>query len=261
MRNVANLLLARAAGRRREIAIRLALGVSRFRLMRQLLIENSMLTIGGLAAALIALPVTMGSIMSFAPASDLPVTLAIQADATVIVFTIAISAASTLLFGLVPALRASKPDVVTALKDDSGGAAGARKSWLQNSLVVAQVALSLVLLVSAGLFLKTLRRAVTTDPGFNPRGVLVAGIDLQPNGYDAVRGRIAVGQMTERLAALPGVASVSTIRYVPLGLGGASSSTFEAEGERPPRTSGCYVHDRCRSGLLPDHEHAAHRRP
>ncbi len=228
--NVANLLLARASGRRREIAIRLALGVNRGRLVRQLLLENGMLALGGLAAALAVLPFTMGAIQGFAPATDLPVGLTVRADAGVYLFTIAIAAASTLLFGLVPAFRASRPDVVTALKDDSGASASPRKAWLRNSLVVAQVALSLVLLVSAGLFLKSLRRASLADPGFDPRNVLIAGVDLTPNGYDPARGEVAIREMVNRLAALPGVASVSTVRSVPLGLQGAAGSRFQVDG-------------------------------
>ncbi|MBZ5609384.1 MAG: ABC transporter permease [Acidobacteriia bacterium] len=233
--NVANLLLARAAGRQREIAIRLALGVRRVRLMRQLLLENSLLALGGLAAALVALPSTMGAIMGFAPPSDLPVTLTIRADARVYLFTIGITAAATLLFGLLPALRASRTDVVSVLKEESGASASRGKAWLRNSLVIAQVALSLVLLVSAGLFLKALSHATSANPGFEPRNVLVAGIDLQPNGYDEARGSIAVRQITDKLSALPGVTSVSTIRVVPLGLGGSSSSRFAVDGYVPAK--------------------------
>jgi predicted permease len=228
--NVANLLLARAAGRRREFAIRLALGVKRGRLIRQLLVENGMLAIGGLAAALIALPLTMSSIQGFAPSSDLPVTLTIKADTSVFLFTIGISLLATLLFGLVPAVRASRLDVVSTLKDDSGASASPRKAWLRNALVVAQVSLSLVLLVCAGLLLKSLHRATSANPGFDPRNVLVAGVDLQPNGYDAARGTIAIRQMTEKLVALAGVTAVSTTQSVPLGLGGSSSAYFEVEG-------------------------------
>jgi len=233
--NVANLLLARAGGRRREIAIRLALGVGRVRLIRQLLVENGLLAIGGLAAALAVLPVTMGAIQGFVPASDLPVGLTVRADAGVYLFAVFIAAMATLLFGLVPAIGASKMDVVGALKDNSGGSTGRRRAWLRNSLVVAQVALSLVLLVCAGLFLKSLHRATSTDPGFDPRGVLVAGVDLLPNGYDAARGQVAIREMTSKLAALPGVAAVSTVRSLPLGLTGSSASRFATDGYVPAK--------------------------
>jgi len=233
--NVANLLLARAGGRRREIAIRLALGVNRGRLIRQLLIENGLLAAGGLAAALAMLPVTMRSIQGFAPATDLPAGLTVRASAGVYLFTVAIAVAATLLFGLLPALRASKPDVLGALKDGSGASASPRRAWVRNSLVVAQVALSLVLLISAGLFLKALHRVSLVDPGFDPSNVMVAGVDLSPNGYDAARGEVAIRQMLANLKALPGVTSVSTIRSLPLGFTGSSVSRFQAEGYVPPK--------------------------
>ncbi|MEO8024999.1 MAG: ABC transporter permease [Bryobacteraceae bacterium] len=233
--NVANLLLARAAGRQREIAIRLALGVSRGRLIRQLLIENTLLAVGGLAASLIALPTTMRAIQGFTPPSDLPVALAIHLDAGVVLFTIAIALLSTLLFGLAPAIRASRTDVLGALKEESGGTSSPGRAWLRNSLVVAQVALSMVLLISAGLFLKSMSHAASANPGFDPRNVLVAGIDLRPNGYDEVRGVALLRQMIDTLSALPGVTSVSSVKNMPLGLGGTSSSSFAPEGYVPAR--------------------------
>ncbi len=236
--NVANLVLARTAGRRREIAIRLALGVSRWRLIRELLIENGILSTAALAAALLALPLTIGTLMSFAPPSDFPIAVTLKANTEVILFTVAISVAATLLFGLAPAMRASRPDVVVALKNESGTSTGARRGWMRNSLVVVQVALSLVLLVSAGLFLKALQHATSTNPGFDPHNVLVAGVDLQSAGYDDARGRVAVRQMTEKLASLPGVTVVGSVRSVPLALGATNSNSFEVEGYTPSRNEG-----------------------
>jgi predicted permease len=233
--NVANLLLVRASGRRREFAIRLALGMSRPRLVAQLLVENGLLALAGLAVALLALPSTMAALQGFAPSSDLPVGLDIKADGGVLLFTIGVAAIAMLLFGLAPAVRASRPDVASALKDDSGASAGRTRSWLRNSLVVAQVSLSLVLLVGAGLLLKSLHRAVSADPGFDPRNALVAGVDLEPNGYDRVRGRVALGQMTDRISALHGVTAVSTAHRLPLGLTGTNSTRFEAEGYVPAK--------------------------
>lgn len=181
-------------------------------------------------AALAVLPFTMRSIQGFAPATDLPVGLTVRAGIGVYLFTAMIGALATLLFGLIPALRASKPDLVEALKDGSGSSVSPRRAWLRNSLVVAQVALSLVLLVSAGLFLKTLRRVSSVNPGFDPRNVLLAGVDLLPNGYDAARGQVAIRQMMANLTSLPGVAAVSTVRSIPLGFTGSTVSRFEAEG-------------------------------
>ncbi|MBZ5602633.1 MAG: ABC transporter permease [Acidobacteriia bacterium] len=232
--NVANLLLARGAGRRKELSIRLALGVGRARLIRQLLIENAVLASGGLAGALAILPLTIGTLNKFAPPTDLPIGLTIHTDSGVFLFTIAISAAATAVFGLLPALRASSPDVVAALKDESG-TSSRKKLRLGNALVVAQVALSLVLLVSAGLFLKSLKRATSTDPGFDPRNVLIAGVDLQPNGYDAARARVAVREMMGKISAIPGVVAASTTRFVPLSWNGSSSASFQAEGYVPAK--------------------------
>jgi macrolide transport system ATP-binding/permease protein len=248
--NVANLLLARAAGRRREIAIRQALGVSRSRLIRQLLAENGLLAVLGGAAAMLVVPWAGSLMMRFVPVTALPVSLNIRTDSTVLLFTLGISLVATLLFGLLPALRASRPDVVNALKEDSGGSANPRKAWLRNSLVVAQVALSMVLLVGAGLLLKSLRQATTADPGFNPLNVLVAGVDLV--GYPDARGQVAIRQMIEKISTLPGVAAVSTVRRVPLGLGGTSSTSVSVEGYVPAKNEEAisYVHS-----IGPDYFH------
>ncbi len=232
--NVANLLLARGTGRSKEMAIRLALGVGRARLIRQLLVENALLALGGLAGALAVLPITIGTLNTFAPPTDLPIGLTIRTNPQVILFTITLSAAATLIFGLLPALRASRPDVMAALKDESG-ASSRRKLRLGNALVVAQVALSLVLLVSAGLFLKSLSKATSTDPGFDPRNVLVAGIDLKSNGYDAARASTAVREMMSKISAIPGVTAVTNTRFIPLTWNGSSSATFQAEGYVPAR--------------------------
>ncbi len=233
--NVANLLLARAAGRRREIAIRQALGVTRSRLMGQLLLENGMLTLLGFAGAALVIPAAGRLLMNFAPATDLPVLVQVRGDARVLLFTLGVSALATLLFGLAPALRASRPDVVTTLKEESGGSSSAGKAWLRNSLVVAQVMLSLVLLVGAGLLLKSLAKASAADPGFDPRNVLVAGVDLTPSGYNEARGKVAIREMLSRISALPGVIAASTVQRVPLGLGGTRTVSLEAEGYVPSK--------------------------
>lgn len=231
--NVGNLLMARAAGRRREIAIRLALGVSRGRLIRQLLVENAMLSAAGAALALALVPFTAGLLTALAPPTDLAINLQAQPDWKVLLFTLAVSALATLVFGLAPAIRASRPDVVVALKEEA--TASTTRSWTRNALVVAQVALSLVLLVGAGLLLRSLQRASSADPGFDPRNVLLAGVDLKPNGYTDETGPEFVRRAIERISALPGVALVSTVRRVPLTLGGSSSTSFTAEGYTPAK--------------------------
>jgi predicted permease len=233
--NLANLVLARAAGRRRELAIRQALGMTRARLIGHLLVENAMLTLLGAAGAMLVLPAAGRLLMSFAPVSDFPVLVQVHVDAYVLLFTGGVAALATILFGLTPALGASRPDVVRALKDDSGGSASPRKALLRSSFVVAQVALSMVLLVSAGLLLKSLSRAVAIDPGFDPRNVLVAGVDLTASGYNEAQGKVALRDMLARISALPGVAAVSSVQRVPLGLGGSNSTSVEAEGYIPSK--------------------------
>ena len=233
--NVANLLLARGAVRRREIAIRQALGVTRGRLIRELLIESALIALAGGLGAITLAPLAGRLINGLAPVSEFPVSLRVDIGASVFLFALGVSAAAVLLFGLAPALRASSPDVMAAIKDEGGGSVSPRRAWLRNSLVVTQVALSMMLLVGAGLLLKSLGRASAADPGFDPRNVLVAAVDLFPNGYDAARGKIALARMTERIAALPEVTAVSTTRRVPLGLGGSSTSIVTVEGYAPSK--------------------------
>ncbi|HYL34560.1 MAG TPA: ABC transporter permease [Bryobacteraceae bacterium] len=255
--NVANLVLARASGRSREIAIRQALGVSRRRLMAQLLVENGMLALLGAAGALLIIPAAGSLLMQFAPVTDFPVLVQVSPDRAVLLFTLGVTVLATILFGLIPALRASRPDVVTALKQESGASAGPRRAWLRNSLVVAQVTLSLVLLVGAGLLLKSLSRAVAADPGFDPRNVLVSGVDLVSSGYNEARGRIALREMLARISALPGVAAVSTVDSVPLGLGGSSSTSVEVEGYVPSKNEEMLVPVHT---IGPDYFHAMNTR-
>ncbi|HET6277617.1 MAG TPA: ABC transporter permease [Candidatus Polarisedimenticolia bacterium] len=238
--NVANLLLVRAAGRQREIAIRLSLGAGRGRLIRQLLTESILLALmGGILAVVMALW-TSDAIKLFIPRTPFPVSLSLAIDRSVLGFTLLVSVLTGIVFGLVPALQASRPDLVRSLKQESTTTTGGRrKGRLRNILVASQVALSLVLLIAAGLFLRSLQQARTMDPGFNPGNVLLASIDLFPNGYEAEEGRQLYDQIREQVGALPGVESVSLARRTPLGLGGTSSGSMTvvgytpAEGETP----------------------------
>ncbi|HEX9760871.1 MAG TPA: ADOP family duplicated permease [Candidatus Acidoferrales bacterium] len=232
--NVANLLLARATGRRKEIAVRLALGASRARLMRQLLTESALLGLMAGAVALVITFWTSGLLFALVPATDMPIYLDLQLNTRVLVFTLAMAVLTGLVFGFAPALNATRAELTTALKDESGSVAGGRtKGWLRNSLVVVQVTLSLVLLIAAGLFLRSLDKAQTFNPGFNPRGVLLAGIDLLPSGYTSQQGRQFYEQLIERLDTIPGVTSAALSRRVPLGFGGSSSSSMRVEGYEP----------------------------
>jgi len=241
--NVANLLLARAVGRRREIAIRLSLGAGRMRLLRQLLTESLLLAAMGGVGGLLLAYWTKNLFLMFVPPTDFPISVAFNMDWRVIGFTAAVAMFTGILFGLAPALQATRPDVVPALKDESAGAGGARgKSRLRGALVVAQVSLSLVLLIAAGLFLRSLQNVQAANPGFRPENMLIAGMDLFPSGYTPERGRIFFRQLVERASALPGVESASLARRVPLGMsGGTSSNSVTIEGYEPAKDEMPYL--------------------
>ncbi|MBA3806531.1 MAG: ABC transporter permease [Acidobacteria bacterium] len=233
--NVANLLLARATARRKEIAVRLALGAGRGRLIRQLLTESVLLSLlSGALGFLLALWLT-DLIAALKPPVAAPIALDLSLDARVLVFTLGISLLTGLLFGLAPALQASKPDLVTALKDEGGSlAASYRRSRLRGSFVVIQVALSLVLLICASLFLRSLRHANAIDPGFDPRNVLTMSFDLGSQGYKKEQGQLFYQQLLERAQSTLGVQSASLASEVPLGLGGSRRGIAIEGHERQP---------------------------
>jgi predicted permease len=228
--NVANLLLARAASRRKEIAIRLSIGSSRGRLVRQLLTESLLLALvsGGvgllLAYWLVDLSAALRPTLDFNTAFDLRI------DARVIAFTAAASVLTAIVFGLVPALQASRPSVVPALKDETSGRVYS-KSKLRDLLVVAQIALALMLLIGAGLFVQSFRTAQRMDPGFNPRGALLASMDLDLLGYDETSKVEFQRRLVERVEALPGVRSVSLAYPLPLDAY-ASATEVTEEGQQ-----------------------------
>ena len=232
--NVANLMLARATARGREVAVRVSLGASRGRLVRQLLTESVLLALlGGGAGVLVALWCSP-LLRAFVPPTDFPIDLAVRLDGRALLFTVALSLVTGLLFGLAPALHASRPALASVLRDEAGSVAG-RRGRLRHGLVVAQVALSMVLLVGAGLFLRSLRQAQAFDPGFRPDGVLLASFDLFAAGYDEARGVAFQERLLERVGALPGVTAVTTARRIPLSFGGSSSiNGLRIDGYTPP---------------------------
>ncbi|HKE19301.1 MAG TPA: ABC transporter permease [Kofleriaceae bacterium] len=217
--SVANLLLARASARRKELAVRFALGARRARLVRQLLTESSILaSLGGIAGLCLAMW-GLDLLMAFKPPVPVPVALDLGVGWRVIAFTAGVTLLSTLLIGATPALAASRPDLATALKDDTGAVgAGGRRVRLRRALVVAQVTLSLVLLIGSGLFLRSLQRAGAIALGFDPRNLVAMSVDLQLQGYEEARGRDFYRQLLERVRALPGVTSASLATQLPLGL-------------------------------------------
>jgi predicted permease len=232
--NVANLLLARAAARTREMSIRLSLGAGRSRLIRQLLTESVLLSaVAGVAGVLGAIWATR-LMMGFRPPLPLPVVLDLSLDVRVLGFAIALSVATALAFGLLPAIRATRPDLTSALKEavPEAGSRGVRVLTLRNTLAIAQVALSLLLLVGAGLFIRSLLTASAIDVGFDRKNLVVASLDLGLQGYDEARGMAFYRQLLERMETLPGVRSASLAEIVPLGFGGQRTGV-ELEGYTP----------------------------
>jgi predicted permease len=233
--NVANLMLVRSVSRRRELAIRMSLGATRWRLVRQLLVESLVLAFAGGAVAMLITLWTAGSMTKFIPPMDFPFLLSIQADHIVLAATAVISLLTGVIFGILPALRASSEAPVTVLKEEGGSSSGARsKGRLASGLVVAQISLSLLLLVCAGLFIRSFLSAQEVDPGLNPRGVLLAAYDLFPAGYTPASGVEFNRQLIARLESMPGVQSVAISDRIPLTLGGGSSSLKpEGYSEQP----------------------------
>jgi macrolide transport system ATP-binding/permease protein len=235
--NVANLLLARATKRRREIAIRLSVGASRRRLLQQLLTESILLSLtGGIIGVAVSLW-TSQLLMKLAPPSDLPIRIESGVDGLVILFAFALSLITGIVFGIAPALQSSRLDVIASLKQESGTMGWRwKKAWLRNSLVVSQVALSLILLAAAGLFIRSLDNARTMKLGFEPHNVLLASIDLLLSGYNSDRGRVFQQQLLDRAQAIPGVRSATLARRIPLGFKGQSSrGTIQVEGYEPAK--------------------------
>jgi len=215
--NLANLLLARATERGKEIAIRLSIGASRARIVRQLLTESVMLAVaGGLAGVALARWI-IDSIMALKPPIAIPITLELHVDWRVLVFSMIVSVITGILFGLVPALQATKPDLIPALKD-AASQSGARRSLLRNGLVVAQIAVSLLLLIAAGLTLRALQQLRVMNPGFNPENVLMMNFDLRLQGYQTDVGAQLRKQLLNRVESLPGAQSASITGFMPLSM-------------------------------------------
>ncbi|MDX6306238.1 MAG: hypothetical protein QOI77_3207 [Blastocatellia bacterium] len=232
--NVANLLLARAAARRKEMGVRLALGASRARLIRQLLTEGLLLSVlGGGLGLLLAYWVT-ALMQGFIPL--LPYTIVsdfFALDARALWFTLGVSLLSGVVFGLAPAWHASNPELVPILKGDAntGEKGKRRRLTLRNCLVVAQVAMSLVVLVCGGLFIKSFRNAQRMDPGFTSKGILLVSLNPQLIGYDEEQTKIFFRQITDRVAGLPGVQGASVAGLIPLGDSSNSNGPILKEGE------------------------------
>lgn len=241
--NVANLLLVRAAGREREIAVRSALGAGRGRLSRQLLTESVTLGVvgGGFGLALSFLLVR--AVTSFAPV-NLPRGDEIGLDVGVLLFTLIVSLLTGLVFGLLPALHAGRPDLVGSLKEGGRSATtGLRGRGAHTALVVAEVALALVLLAGAGLMVRSFGRLLSSDPGYNPENVLTLNVPL-PAGTSGARVVSFWDQLLQRTAALPGVTSVGAISQLPLSGGAMSGTTRIERSETVPEDQRSWEVDR-----------------
>lgn len=210
--NVANLLLVRSLGRRHEMAIRLSIGATRGRLIRQLLAESLIIALCAGCLAMMSTIWTAKTLGAFVPASGLPIAMNLHAGGTVLLATLIISLATTVLFGILPAFRSSALEPVAVLKEESTATGGGlHKARLSSVLVVAQVAMSLFLLVSAGLFIRSIGAARNFNPGFNPHNLLLYSYDLRPAGYNSQAGIEFDRQLLAKLDSLPGIQSATLI--------------------------------------------------
>jgi len=213
--NVANLLMARASVRRREIAIRLALGARRWRIVRQLLTESFLLAAIGGAVGLIATLWTARGLPRFFPAEDAG-GLDLSLDWRVLVFTLGATLLTGIVFGVAPALQATRSNLVASLKEESSQSQKLRRFGLRNVLVVCQLALSLVLLIGAALFVRSLIHAISFDPGFASQNLLIASIETRGTGLNKEQGRAFYDYVLQRVGSLPGVQSATMTRVIPI---------------------------------------------
>ncbi|HXT87025.1 MAG TPA: ABC transporter permease [Verrucomicrobiae bacterium] len=225
--NIANLLLARATSRQREIAVRSALGASRSRLLRQFFVENLLLALAGGAGGIIISLWSVNLLADFVPNGYLPFGLQVGVDGEVLAFTVALSILAAVIFGLAPALRSAKPNLIDSLKE--GGrtsSAGAQHGRVRHALVVSEMVLALVLLVAAGLLVRSMKAVETASPGFNPNHVLLTALDLRSNGYTNASSHAFYDELLRRIRAVPGVQSASMEQYVPLWFYGMGQTTL-----------------------------------
>ncbi|MGV3711113.1 MAG: ABC transporter permease, partial [Gemmatimonas sp.] len=223
--NVAAMLSARAVARRHEIALRAALGAPRARLVRHLMTETLLLFVAGGGMGLLLAVVASRALERIPLPTDEPLVISLPVDARVVGFAILVSMAAGLLFGILPALRAARKDLQTTLRSESAGS-GRRRPVVSNVLVVGQLALSMVLLVTAGLLVRALQTGQRTNPGFVADGVSVTSLASEAWGYDTPRARAFFARLRERIEAMPGVQGMSYTGVVPVTMSSSGTTVF-----------------------------------
>ncbi len=214
--NVANLIIARATSRQREIAVRLALGASRSRIIGHLLLESALLGLLGGLFGLVISSVTMRLLVGIMPHIEPPIRLSVDPDLRVLCFNLVISLLTAFLFGLIPALQATRPDLAPTLKEQANAVAGGGQVTWRKLLVCAQVSLSLFLLIASGLFVRTLRNLKSVNPGFDVSNLLSFSIDPTLSGYSAERAKLFYRELCARLTAIPEARSAALAVVAPL---------------------------------------------
>jgi predicted permease len=232
--NVANLMIARSTARQKEIAVRLSLGASRWRLVRQLLVESVLLALAGGALGFALVLPTTHLLANTLPQMDPPVRFVTSPNLSVLGFSLAISLITALLFGLAPALQTTQPDLAATLKDQAAAVVGGAHARWRKMLAAAQVSLSLVLLIAAGLFVRSLANLKDLNPGFDVNNVLTFSVDPTLNGYKVPQAKTFYKQLTRELAVVPGVRSAALCVVPPLSFDEWDSSiTVEGYAAKP----------------------------
>ncbi len=227
--NVAGLLVARGIARQREIAIRLALGGSRLRVVQQLVIESLILGAIGAVAGLLVAAWGTSLLLGFFVDPDVALSVSASPDARIVAFTLILALAAAAIFGLVPALQATRPALAATLKEQAGSVVSGGPMRLRKALVVGQVALSLLILAGAGLFVRSLQNLLRQDPGFETANLMTFMVDPSLNGYEAIRTKQMATALVDRVSRLPGVKSASAAGQ-PILNGGSWNSTVRVEG-------------------------------
>ncbi len=227
--NTASLLLARASIRQREIGVRLAIGAGPGRILAQLLFESILLALLGAGGGLLLSLWGIDALQKIPLPSGVPIKFTVEFDATSLLFAVGLGSLCGLVFGLAPALQLARADVLKALRGGRGETAG--RSRLRDALVGTEVAIALVVLVLAGLFLKSFRNAQHTSPGFDTQHVMLATVDLAGRGYDQTRGQALLENLLRRIEAQPGVAHAAAAGYVPLDFRGMPTGVTDVEGK------------------------------